>query len=95
MLRILSDEDVQRIHTGSLEILNDVGIVIHHESALRSLREAGTIVDHQKQAAKIPPEIVADGIKRSRGPGTLAGRLQEEYLLKLTPAELPSIQSSA
>jgi trimethylamine--corrinoid protein Co-methyltransferase len=80
MLRILSDDDVQRIHTGSLGILNDVGVVIHHESALRSLHEAGTIVDHQKQEVKILPELVADCVKRSRGLGTLAGRCQENDL---------------
>ena len=74
MFRILSDEDVKRIHAGSLEILNDVGIVIHHESALRSLDESGAIVDHHKQAVRIPPEMADECIKQSRGLGTLAGR---------------------
>lgn len=59
MLRILSDEDVSRIHLGSLDVLNDVEIVIHHELALQGLREAGAIVDHRKVSIvsqNTPPE---------------------------------------
>jgi trimethylamine--corrinoid protein Co-methyltransferase len=80
MFRILSDEDVRRIHAGSLEILNDVGIVIHHESALRRLDESGAMVDHQKQTVRIPPEMADDYAKQSRGLGTLAGRSRENDL---------------
>ena len=80
MFRILSDEDVERIHSGSLEILTDVGIVIHHESALRSLDEAGAIVDHHKQVVKIPPEMTDECIKQSRGLGALVGRYRENDL---------------
>jgi trimethylamine:corrinoid methyltransferase-like protein len=77
MFRILSDEDVRRIHAGSLQILNDVGIMIHHESALRRLDESGAIVDRHKQTVRIPPEMADECIKQSRGLGTLAGRSRE------------------
>jgi trimethylamine--corrinoid protein Co-methyltransferase len=80
MFRILSDEDVERIHSGSLEILSDVGIVIHHESALRSLDEAGAIVDHHKQTVRIPPEMTDECTKQSKGLGALAGRSRENDL---------------
>jgi trimethylamine--corrinoid protein Co-methyltransferase len=80
MFRILSDEDVRRIHAGSLEILSDVGIVIHHESALRRLDESGARVDHQKQRVRIPPEMTDEYAKQSRGLGTLAGRSRENDL---------------
>jgi trimethylamine--corrinoid protein Co-methyltransferase len=80
MLRILSDEDVRRIHAGSLEILNDVGIVIHHESALRRLDESGAVVDHREKTVRIPPRMADDYAKQSRGLGTLAGRSPENDL---------------
>jgi len=80
MFRILSDEDVRRIHEASLEILKDVGIVIHHESALRRLDESGAKVDHQKQTIRIPPEMADEYVKQARGLGTLAGRSPENDL---------------
>jgi trimethylamine--corrinoid protein Co-methyltransferase len=81
MFQILSNEDVRRIHAGSLEILNDVGIVIHHESALRTLDESGATVDHQKQTVRIPPEMAAECTRQPRGLGTLAGRSREHDLI--------------
>ena len=86
MFRILSDEDVQRIHEGSLEILNDVGVVILHESALRSLDESGAIVDHHKQTVRIPREMTDECTKQSRGLGTLAGRSRGNDL-KVEPSK--------
>jgi trimethylamine---corrinoid protein Co-methyltransferase len=80
MFQILSDEDIERIHAGSMEILTDVGIVIHHESALRSLDESGAIVDHHKQTVRIPPEMADECVRQSRGLGTLAGRSRENDL---------------
>ena len=80
MLRILSDEDVRRIHLGSLDVLNDVGIVIHHELALQGLREAGAIVDHRKQSVRMPQQMVDECIKQSQTLGTLAGRTRENDL---------------
>ena len=80
VLRILSSEDAERIRAGSLEILKDVGIVIHHKSALQSLHATGSIVNHHKQTARIPPELVDECLKQSRGLGTLAGRSRENDL---------------
>ncbi len=73
-LHVISDVDIQRIHTASLDILSNVGIQIHHGEALRSLENAGALVDHSKQLVKMPPNLVEECIKKTPKSYTLAGR---------------------
>jgi len=74
MLRILSKDDLQKIHNASLQILRDTGIVIHHGRSLDGLAEAGASVDHQKHKVLISPELVDECLRRTPKFHTLAGR---------------------
>ena len=85
-LRVMSDVDIQRIHTASLSILSNVGIQIHQSEALRSLENAGARVDHSKQLVKMPSNLVEECIKKAPKSYTLAGRSPETDL-KIEPGK--------
>jgi trimethylamine--corrinoid protein Co-methyltransferase len=59
-VRILSDNEIQGIHSASLAMLRDTGILIHHEEVLRSLGENGAKVDRDRQIARFPEKLVMD-----------------------------------
>ena len=77
ILHVLSEGEVDRIHSASLGILNDVGIEIHHDWVLRELEEAGALVDYPKRMVKIPPSLVQESVKKAPKLPTLAGRSRE------------------
>ena len=41
--RVLSDEQIERIHRASLSILERIGVVVPHEPMLDELEEAGIV----------------------------------------------------
>jgi hypothetical protein len=43
-LRMLSNEDSERVHAASLEILERIGMLIEHEEARDALEAAGAVV---------------------------------------------------
>jgi len=56
--KVLSKEDLQKIHHASLAILEKTGMRIDHTRARRILEEAGAKVDHNKKLVKFPPQLV-------------------------------------
>jgi trimethylamine--corrinoid protein Co-methyltransferase len=77
MLRVISDDDIQRIHSSSLDILSHVGIQIHHDATLKGLGRAGALVDHEKHLVKMPSDLVEGCIKKFSKSHVLAGRTSE------------------
>jgi len=60
VMKVLSDDDKQRIHGASLKLLSETGMKIANERALRLLEDAGCEVDYEKKYVKIPPELVEE-----------------------------------
>lgn len=58
----LSNEEVERIHQGALDVLRATGMVVAHEKARSLLEEAGCEVDHETERVKFPPELVQKSI---------------------------------
>jgi len=77
MFHVLFKDDVDRIHSASLDILKDVGVAIHHEPVLKELEEAGALVDYPKRMARIPPSLVEDSLKNAPKLLTLAARSRQ------------------
>jgi len=73
-LRILSDADIARIHSTSVDILSNFGIVIEDETALTTLEQSGALVDSGKRLAKIPSDTLDHCLKKLPMSRTLAGR---------------------
>jgi trimethylamine--corrinoid protein Co-methyltransferase len=57
-LRILSDEQLDQLRSGTLEILHEVGVHCPSESALAIYAEHGAEVDVESQIVKLPPDVV-------------------------------------
>jgi len=73
-LRILSAEDVQRIHEASLDVLADVGVMFHSQRALDVLEAHGAAVDRETTVARIPAATVAAALETLPATFTLGGR---------------------
>jgi len=57
-LRILGDEQLDQLTSGTLEVLDEVGVHCPSEKALNIYAEHGARVDFEKQIVRIPPEVV-------------------------------------
>ncbi|MFY9605402.1 MAG: trimethylamine methyltransferase family protein [Thermoplasmata archaeon] len=73
-LRILSPNDVDQIHTSSLDVLDQIGIKIYSERALNILNDAGADVDFRAGVAKIPSHLVQEALDKCKRPVRLSGR---------------------
>jgi trimethylamine--corrinoid protein Co-methyltransferase len=58
---VLSDDQLQKLHRGALEVLRRTGIRFHHQEALTMLEDAGAFVSHGN-LVKFPTRLVEDAI---------------------------------
>jgi trimethylamine--corrinoid protein Co-methyltransferase len=61
--KVLSDNEIIRIHEASINILENTGILIYSKKALDLLNSRGAIVDYDKKMAKIPGKMVEKCLK--------------------------------
>jgi trimethylamine--corrinoid protein Co-methyltransferase len=61
---ILTEEELEAIHLGSLTVLENVGVVFHHEKALKLLEQSGCEVDWKKKCVKIPTSVVEEALRK-------------------------------
>lgn len=73
-LEILSKEELQEIHDGSLQILEEAGCYIPHQEILDLFHQAGAKVDFKDQTVKIPGHLVEELIKKAPESFTWCGR---------------------
>ncbi len=57
-IKVLSQEEIIRIHDASLELLEKTGLVIESETVLKLLEENGCPVDYESKVSKFPRDIV-------------------------------------
>lgn len=72
--KVLSDDQIAKIHQTSLAILDRVGVVVPHEEVLRRFADSGATVDSKTQRVRIPPGLVSQSIQRAGKQFTLYGR---------------------
>ena len=72
--QILSEDDLQRIHRGTLHILERVGVQVDSDAARKLLRENGADVDDRTRIVKFPSNLVAEALAKTKKAITLAGR---------------------
>jgi trimethylamine--corrinoid protein Co-methyltransferase len=63
-LTILTDEQVEQIHQGTLDVLAVAGARIHHDEALNVLKKAGCKVDFDQKLVKFPPALVEEALRK-------------------------------
>jgi len=76
-LTILSDDEVEQIHSSTLEVLEKVGVRFEDETALKLLDEQGALIDHKTRLAKIPRSLVEEAIKKCPKEVRLCGRTKD------------------
>lgn len=79
-LHILSPEDVQRIHSATLEIIAQVGVKFPSHWALDIWEQHGAQVDRDTFIVKAPPGLIESALKSAPPAYTLAARSLEQDL---------------
>jgi len=64
-LEILTEEELEAIHKGTLEVLWTTGVRIEHDRALKLLEKNGCKVDYENKRVKIPPDLVEECLRRA------------------------------
>jgi len=77
-LKFLSQDQVEKLHFGALDILKNVGVKIEDKDALEVLYNAGSDVDFKKSVAKIPEHLVIESIQKAPKNVTFYGRDPKE-----------------
>ena len=73
-LSILTPEDVQRIHTATLDVIENVGVGFPSQRALDVWEAHGATVDWDTMIVKVPGHIIEDALKQAPPVYTLAAR---------------------
>lgn len=63
--KILSEQEVQKLHSTSLDVLDTIGLKVHSEKVRKMLEEAGARVDHKTMLVHFPPNLVEASIKKA------------------------------
>ncbi len=73
-LNILSPEQVQRIHTATLDIIENVGVRFPSKKALDIWEAHGAVVDRSTMVVKAPGHLIESALKKAPPAYDLAGR---------------------
>ena len=74
IVKVLTDQQINKIHQKSLEILETIGVNIPHSEILTRFAEKGTVVDLNKKLVKIPSELVMELLSKAGKEFSLYGR---------------------
>jgi trimethylamine--corrinoid protein Co-methyltransferase len=64
-IKILTDSQVEHIHTSALNVLDEIGFKYESKKALKLLEEHGCVIDYDTMVAKIPPSLVEWAIRKT------------------------------
>jgi len=87
---VLSQGEVECIHTASMEILAEVGIKVNYKKARDIFREAGAEVDEEILAVKIPEKLVRQALDTAPKQFSLHG-IDAEFRLDIGPDQASPI----
>ncbi len=73
-LTVLSDQEINAIHSASLEILADVGVRVPQAEMLQRLADVGAQVDFASQTARLPADLVQGSLHQAGRQTVLYGR---------------------
>ena len=73
-LNVLTDDQVNKIHQGTLKLLDQTGVFVEDEKALDCFESGGARVDRESKMVQIPPHLVEEAIRSAPSKVILAGR---------------------
>jgi trimethylamine--corrinoid protein Co-methyltransferase len=62
-LSVLNDEEVERIHSGAIQVLSQTGIIVRDEAILRRMGEAGCDCGPEAARCRIPKLVIEEALK--------------------------------
>ena len=71
---LLTQDQVEKIHSSSLRILEQVGVQINENDFLQFLARNGLNVDYNEKRVKMPPNLIEESIKKAPKNVTLYAR---------------------
>jgi trimethylamine--corrinoid protein Co-methyltransferase len=63
-LNILTEEQVEEIHRGALDVLEVTGVTVESEKALKIYETGGCLVDYEDHRVRFPPGLVVQCIRQ-------------------------------
>ncbi len=72
--RVLSDQDIVKIHEAALQVMEETGVSFPSQKALDILEEAGCQVNRETMVAKLPAKVVMEALRQAPSQYLLAGR---------------------
>jgi len=79
-LEILSNEQVEAIHRGTLDVLEHTGVTVEHKRALELFADHGCTVNFQEKRVRIPGYVVEECLRKCPSSFTLKARDPENDL---------------
>jgi trimethylamine--corrinoid protein Co-methyltransferase len=79
-LEILSDEEIHRLHTATLDIIETAGVRFPSKRALDIWEEHGAQVDRTTSVVKVPGKVIEDALKLAPPQYSLAARNPDQDL---------------
>ncbi len=73
-LNILTEDELQEIHYGTLEVLSETGVFVEDRDARDCFEQGGADVDPDTNIVRIPPHMVEDAIRSAPSKVILHGR---------------------
>jgi trimethylamine--corrinoid protein Co-methyltransferase len=73
-LNILTEDELNQIHRGTLDLLEETGIYVEDEAALDRFESGGARVDRECRIVRIPPDLIETAIHSAPSKVILAGR---------------------
>jgi trimethylamine--corrinoid protein Co-methyltransferase len=64
-IKFLTDNEVEAIYEGALEVLETVGIKLYNDDAFEIFKKNGAEVDEKTKIAKIPRHLVKESLKKA------------------------------
>jgi len=80
-LSILSENEIEEIHSCSIRILERVGLLVRSPKVVRLLVNAGAMIDSERKTVKIPSSLVEECLLKHPSSFTLNARTRENDLL--------------
>jgi trimethylamine--corrinoid protein Co-methyltransferase len=78
---LISKEDIERIHSATIEVLEKTGVLIGNEKILDLLDDAGAQVDKKRNIAKIPESLVTACLQKVPDSFNLYSRTGEKHVI--------------
>ncbi len=79
-LKVLSDTQVEYMHSATLEVLEKTGVKLESDRALKLLKENGCIVNTGTKTARFPGWLVEESIRKAPSSFSVRARIPEDDL---------------